>query len=80
LNLKRASITRVSSLIYLTPPTTMVWAFLMFGETSARSPSPESSSAERRSCWWSGEDERRRRRRHRAQRRAGGERGHSTEQ
>lgn len=24
--------TRVSSLIYLTPPTTLVWALLMFGE------------------------------------------------
>jgi drug/metabolite transporter (DMT)-like permease len=33
LNLQRGSVTRVSSLIYLTPPTTMVWAFLMFGET-----------------------------------------------
>lgn len=32
LNLKHASVTRVSSLIYLTPPTTLVWAFLMFGE------------------------------------------------
>ena len=32
-NLERASVTRVSSLIYLTPPTVMVWAFLMFGET-----------------------------------------------
>lgn len=33
LNLERGSVTRVSSLLYLTPPTTMVWAFLMFGET-----------------------------------------------
>lgn len=33
LNLTRTSVTRVSSLIYLTPPTTMVWAFGMFGET-----------------------------------------------
>jgi drug/metabolite transporter (DMT)-like permease len=33
LNLGRGSVTRVSSLLYLTPPTTMVWAFLMFGET-----------------------------------------------
>jgi drug/metabolite transporter (DMT)-like permease len=32
-NLERASVTRVSSLIYLTPPTVMVWAYLMFGET-----------------------------------------------
>jgi drug/metabolite transporter (DMT)-like permease len=32
LNLKHGSVTRVSSLIYLTPPATMVWAFLMFGE------------------------------------------------
>jgi drug/metabolite transporter (DMT)-like permease len=32
-NLERGSVTRVSSLIYLTPPTVMVWAFLMFGET-----------------------------------------------
>jgi drug/metabolite transporter (DMT)-like permease len=32
LNLKLSSVARVSSLIYLTPPTTMVWAFLMFGE------------------------------------------------
>jgi drug/metabolite transporter (DMT)-like permease len=31
--LKRTSATRVSSLIYLTPPVTMVWAWLMFGET-----------------------------------------------
>jgi drug/metabolite transporter (DMT)-like permease len=33
LNLRRGSVTRVSSLLYLTPPTTMVWAFIMFGET-----------------------------------------------
>jgi len=33
LALRRTSATRVSSLIYLTPPTTMVWAFLMFDET-----------------------------------------------
>ncbi len=32
LNLKRSGVTRVSSLIYLTPPTTMIWAYLMFGE------------------------------------------------
>jgi drug/metabolite transporter (DMT)-like permease len=32
LNLKSSSVARVSSLIYLTPPTTMVWAYLMFGE------------------------------------------------
>src|SRR5687767_1675571 len=31
LNLKLSSVARVSSLIYLTPPTTMVWAYLMFG-------------------------------------------------
>jgi drug/metabolite transporter (DMT)-like permease len=31
--LRRTSATRVSSLIYLTPPVTMVWAWLMFGET-----------------------------------------------
>lgn len=31
-NLARSSATRVSSLIYLTPPVTAVWAFLMFGE------------------------------------------------
>ena len=35
LNLERGSVTRVSSLIYLTPPTTMVWGMLMFGETVA---------------------------------------------
>jgi drug/metabolite transporter (DMT)-like permease len=33
LNLKLSSVSRVSSLIYLTPPTTMVWAYLMFGES-----------------------------------------------
>lgn len=33
LNLKVSGVTRVSSLIYLTPPTTMVWAYLMFGES-----------------------------------------------
>jgi len=30
--LARTSATRVSSLIYLTPPVTTIWAFLMFGE------------------------------------------------
>jgi drug/metabolite transporter (DMT)-like permease len=29
--LRRSGATRVSTLLYLTPPTTMVWAFLMFG-------------------------------------------------
>jgi drug/metabolite transporter (DMT)-like permease len=33
LNLKLSGVSRVSSLIYLTPPTTMVWAYLMFGES-----------------------------------------------
>jgi drug/metabolite transporter (DMT)-like permease len=33
LNLKLSSVARVSSLIYLTPPTTMAWAYLMFGES-----------------------------------------------
>jgi drug/metabolite transporter (DMT)-like permease len=33
LNLKLSSVARVSSLIYLTPPTTMVWAYLMFGQS-----------------------------------------------
>jgi len=33
LNLKSSGVARVSSLIYLTPPTTMVWAYLMFGES-----------------------------------------------
>jgi len=32
LNLKLSGVARVSSLVYLTPPTTMVWAYLMFGE------------------------------------------------
>ncbi|QST01028.1 DMT family transporter [Pontibacillus sp. ALD_SL1] len=32
LNLKLGSVTRVSSLLYLTPPVTMLWAFLMFGD------------------------------------------------
>jgi drug/metabolite transporter (DMT)-like permease len=31
--LRRSGAMRVSTLLYLTPPTTMVWAFLMFGET-----------------------------------------------
>lgn len=31
-NLKLGSVTRVSSLIYLTPPVTMVWAYAMFGD------------------------------------------------
>ncbi len=31
-NLERGSVTRVSSLIYLTPPATMIWGLLMFGE------------------------------------------------
>jgi len=30
--LRRKGATRVSALLYLTPPTTMVWAYLMFGE------------------------------------------------
>ncbi|AXB45992.1 DMT family transporter [Amycolatopsis albispora] len=33
LNLRRGSVTSVSSLLYLTPPTTMLAAFLLFGET-----------------------------------------------
>ena len=33
LNLKLSSVARVSGLVYLTPPTTMVWAYLMFGES-----------------------------------------------
>lgn len=33
LNLKLSNVARVSSLVYLTPPTTMVWAYLMFGES-----------------------------------------------
>lgn len=32
LNLRLSGVARVSSLVYLTPPTTMVWAYLMFGE------------------------------------------------
>ncbi|XQY92237.1 DMT family transporter [Metabacillus sp. HB246100] len=32
LNLKLGSVTRVSSLLYLTPPVTMWWSFLMFGD------------------------------------------------
>lgn len=32
LNLKLSGVARVSSLIYLTPPATMIWAYLMFGE------------------------------------------------
>ncbi|WP_270181245.1 DMT family transporter [Alkalihalobacillus sp. CinArs1] len=32
LNLKLGSITRVSSLLYLTPPVTMVWSYVMFGD------------------------------------------------
>ncbi|MQA11276.1 MAG: EamA family transporter [Pseudonocardiaceae bacterium] len=31
-NLRRGSVTRVSSLLYLTPPTTMLWAYAMFGQ------------------------------------------------
>jgi drug/metabolite transporter (DMT)-like permease len=30
--LKRTSATRVTSLIYLTPPVTIIWAWMMFGE------------------------------------------------
>ncbi len=30
--LRRSGATRVSALLYLTPPTTMVWAYLMFGD------------------------------------------------
>ncbi|MCA1022927.1 DMT family transporter [Halobacillus litoralis] len=33
LNLKIGSVTRVSSLLYLTPPVTMIWAYFMFGDT-----------------------------------------------
>lgn len=33
MNLKLSGVARVSSLIYLTPPTTMIWAYLMFGES-----------------------------------------------
>lgn len=32
INLKLSGVARVSSLVYLTPPTTMVWAYVMFGE------------------------------------------------
>lgn len=32
LNLKLIGVTQLSSLVYLTPPTTMIWAHLMFGE------------------------------------------------
>lgn len=32
LALRRGGVARVSALIYLTPPTTMVWAWLMFGD------------------------------------------------
>ncbi|BCB04152.1 DMT family transporter [Bacillus sp. KH172YL63] len=32
-NLKIGSVTRVSSLLYLTPPVTMIWAYVMFGDT-----------------------------------------------
>lgn len=35
LNLRLGGVTRVSSLIYLTPPTTMLWAFVMFGDALA---------------------------------------------
>jgi drug/metabolite transporter (DMT)-like permease len=31
--LRRSGATRVSSLLYLTPPTTAVWAWAMFGES-----------------------------------------------
>jgi drug/metabolite transporter (DMT)-like permease len=30
--LRRSGAVRVSTLLYLTPPTTMLWAFVMFGE------------------------------------------------
>lgn len=33
LNLKLSGVARVSSLVYLTPPTTIIWAYLMFGES-----------------------------------------------
>ncbi|MFC0624650.1 DMT family transporter [Kribbella deserti] len=33
LNLRLSGATRISSLMYLVPPATMVWAWLMFGET-----------------------------------------------
>lgn len=32
LTLRRTNVTHLSSLIYLTPPTTMVWAWVMFGD------------------------------------------------
>ena len=32
LSLRRSGVTRTSALIYLTPPTTVVWAYVMFGE------------------------------------------------
>ncbi len=32
INAARGGVTRVSSLIYLTPPTTAVWALVMFGQ------------------------------------------------
>ncbi|WP_245694564.1 DMT family transporter [Streptomyces abyssalis] len=32
LSLRRSGVTRTSALIYLTPPTTVVWAYAMFGE------------------------------------------------
>lgn len=35
LNLRRGSVTRVSSLIYLTAPTTLIWGVLMFGDPIA---------------------------------------------
>lgn len=34
--LRRYGAIRVSSLLYLTPPTTMAWAWLMFGEVPGR--------------------------------------------
>ena len=33
LNLKLSGVARVSTLVYLTPPVTMVWSYLMFGES-----------------------------------------------
>ncbi|MET7902171.1 EamA family transporter [Streptomyces sp. NPDC005336] len=39
LSLRRNGVTRTSALIYLTPPTTMVWAYAMFGDApGARGP------------------------------------------
>ncbi len=35
LTLRRTTLTHLSSLIYLTPPTTMLWAWLMFGDAVA---------------------------------------------